>query len=508
MDSYLDSNVDMLSLTKKMRESMFPTASASTGNLSFKERYAKIFGWDMPEYQAEVLPYLENDSLETFLLLAPPGHSKSTIICFLAADMLGRNPNERIIVLTHTEGYSAQHLQYIVDIMSTPAFKSMYGDLIPSQSEATRWTSLEKFIRRSEWRSPHPSLRAMGIGSSIIGYRATRILVDDIVTQANSMTVTQRSHLANRYFGSLTKRRDKGARIIVIGARFYMQDLYGRLLDLYPHLVFKATPEEPLWPEMYPSSRLEEERNSDYIQYMAQYEQKPVDLESGFLRESDLHYYMEAPQRLRIFIACDLSHRPSSQTRRPGSSDPFAMSIAGYEPLNKTVYLLDFIETGASNAQMKSLIKTQAARWNPTLVTIESDAGQALFVQQMVEETNLPIQGKTAEGLPKALRYASMAVHFRNKKVLVKGLLGMDGRMSPHQSMNKFIEGWRSFGSPNAPDHCLDAAELNLRAIFKVGGVPATGSVVMKRESLPLSAQRALFHRQRARDMTPVFKRG
>ena len=506
MNSYQDTSVDALSLAKKMRESMFPTEGVNAKELSFTERYERVLGWKMPAYQAEVVPYFEDSSLEEFILLAPPGHAKSTLTCFLAADALGRNPNERIMIATHTTTYSALLLQYIEEIMSSHEFKAMYGDLIPARGTA-RWTGYEKYIKRSNWKSPHPSLLALGVGSSTIGYRTSLIIGDDLCTQQNSMTQTLRNHLANWYFGSLTKRVDPGGRIIIIGARFYAQDLYGQLLDLYENKVYKATPEEPLWPERFPATMLEKHRTHSYVQFAAQYEQRPVDLESGFLKESDLHYYIDAPQRLRIFLACDLSHRPRSRTRRKSSSDPFAMSIAGYEPLNKLVYLLDFIETDASNAQMKSIIKAQAVHWNPTLITIEADAGQDLFVQQMIEETNLPIQGKTTEGVPKAIRYAGMAAHFRNKKVLIKGLMGMDGRMSPHQSMNKFIEGWRNFGSPNAPDHCLDATELNLRAIFKVGGVPATGSVVMKRESLPLSAQRALFHRQRARDMTTVFKR-
>jgi len=511
MSTFLDSNEEALALSRKLRASMFPQEHATVGrDLTFKERYEKVFGWKMPAYQDEIIPYLEDDDLEEFsrVSLSAPGHAKSTLIGFLAADMLGRNPNERIFVATHTETYSAQLLQFIEEIMSTPAYKEIYGDLIPPRSEATRWTNTQKFIRRSEWKSPHPSLLALGVGSATVGYRASKIIGDDLVTQQNSMTVTQRSHLANWYFGSLSKRLDRflpGSRIFIIGARFYTQDLYGKLLDLYESKVFSATPEKPLWSKQFPTEMLEKEQRASYIQFSAQYEQKPIDLESGFLRESDLHYYIEEPPHLRIFIACDLSHRPRHRTRRPGASDPFALNVSGYDPLNKCVYVLDFIVSDASNAQMKEIIKIQAAKWNPAVITIESDAAQDLFVQEMTEETNLPIQGKTTEGIPKALRFAGMAVHFRNKKVFLKGVLGMDGRMTPHQSMNKFVEEWRGFGSPKASDHCLDTVELNLRAIFRIGGVPATGSVVAKKEPLSLGAHHALF--QRSRELAPIFQR-
>lgn len=498
--------LDALAISRRLRASMFPQEDTRGSDLTFIERYEKVFGWEMPSYQREVVPYLEDDDLEEFMLLASPGHSKSTILCFTAADMLGRNPNERIMIATHTETYSSQHLQFIEEIMSSPAYKEMYGDLIPPRTEATRWTTTQKFIRRSEWKSPHPSLLALGVGSSTIGYRATAILADDLVTQQNSMTPTMRTHLANWYFGSLTKRLDRpGGRIIIIGARFYTQDLYGELLGLYPHKVYGATPENPLWPEKFTAEMLEKERNMNYVQFKAQYEQDPIDLESGFLRESDLHYYLEEPPRIHNYIACDLSHRPRHRTRRSSSSDPFALNVSGYDPLNKTVYLRDFIMTDASNAQMKEIIKVQAAKWNPVMITIESDAAQDLFVQEMIEETNLPIQGKTTEGVPKAIRFAGMSNYFRNKKALVKGILGTDGRMSPHQSMNQFIKEWRSYGSPKASDHCLDTVELNLRAIFRIGGVPATGSIAPKKEPLSLGTRHALF--QRSRELQPIFRR-
>lgn len=510
MTDFLDSNKAALALSRKLRASMFPQEDIDAGakDLTFKQRYEKVFGWELPTYQEEIIPYLEDDDLEEFMLLAGPGHSKSTVSAFLAADWLGRDPDERIFVATHTETYSAQLLQFIEDIMSSQGYREMYGDLIPPRSEAKKWTTTQKFIRRPNWKSPHPSLLALGVGSSTIGYRATKIVGDDLVTQQNSMTETQRNHLSNWYFGSLSKRLDRflpGSRIVIIGARFYTQDLYGQLLDLYTHKVFSSTPENPLWPEMFPSEMLEKERHTSYVQFKAQYEQDPIDLESGFLRQSDLHYYLEPPQRLRHFIACDLSHRPRSRTRRKSTSDPFALNVAGYDFLNKTVHFLEFIVSDASNAQMKEIIQTQAARWSPILISIESDAAQDLFVQQMIEETNLPIQGLTTEGVPKPLRFAGMSNYFRNKKALLKGMLSSDGRMIPHPSMNPFIKEWKGFGSPNSSDHCLDTAELNLRAIFKIGGVAATGSSEVKREPLPIGVKHELFRRQRVTE--PIFRR-
>lgn len=213
--------------------------------LAMGERYKNIFGRDMPAYQAEMLPQLEDDSLKEFVLLAPSGCAKTTLICFLAADMLGRNPNEHIFVVSSSMAQSVRLLQFIEDIMSSPEYKAIYGDLILSPEEAIWQTSTRKYFRR-EQESPHPSLLALGVGSAIVGNRATGILVDCIVTQHNSITAIQRTYLADWYFQLLMRRRDRHSRVVVIGdARFHAQDLYGQLLDRIPYAVYEATPEAP-----------------------------------------------------------------------------------------------------------------------------------------------------------------------------------------------------------------------------------------------------------------------
>lgn len=280
---------------------------------TFKQRYESVLSWDMPAYQVETLPYLEDDSIGEFLLLAPPGYSRSTLLCFLAADMLGRNPNEHIFIVSPTMTNSVRLLQFIEDIMSSAGYKAIYGDIIPSDDElsfrlhraeegftdlqpsisapaaweeiakwdpARRrwpvWTSTQKCVRRSGWKSPLPSLLALGVCGAISGYQATRILVDSIVTQENSLSAARRAYLANWYFGSLMLKLRPGGRVIVIGTRLYAEDLYGQLLNLYPHKVFKSSPEVPLWPEGFPAEMLEKERACDTASFAAQYGQEPA----------------------------------------------------------------------------------------------------------------------------------------------------------------------------------------------------------------------------------------
>lgn len=479
-----------LGLIQQLKREMLPVKVRPEERDSFPAFYERMLDWQIPAYQLPIIPDITADGPFEILFLGPPGHAKTMFLSTYAAWRLGCNPNLRVFVATHTVSYSIMVLQFIEQIIASPPFKQIFGNLIPKSGTA-RWTNVEKYLLRSNWRSKDPSLLALGAGSSTIGPRANLLLCDDLVTQQNSMTPTMRGHLANWYFGSLTKRVDPPRQILVVGGRFYAQDLYGRLKGLYKTHEFSATPEAPLWPEIYPAELLEQMRRESYVNFAAQYEQRPIDLESGFLKESDLHYYVVAPPGLRIYQGVDLCIKAKSEAKKPVKPNFFTITTLGVD-INRVAYLLDFVQMHASRAQQKETIKIQGARWDPLLVTIETDGAQVYLYQELVEECNLPLNPVTSEGIPKALRLASMATHFHNKKVLLPGMINPDGTIGPAVAANDFIEAWR--GYPRSPDDILDSTERALRGAFGLGVLPASGTAARAKET-PLILRRELFNR-------------
>ena len=469
------SDVTALDLFQDLQQGLAPGAGSQDARDSLRAFYEMIFSWSPPSYQEPLFPVLEDlDSVESgnVLILAAPGHAKTTLLCAYGAWLLGKDPNLRIIVATHTATYSALLLSFIEEIVASKPFREIFGDLIPPTG-TSRWTAYEKFLLRSNWRSPHPSLLAIGAGSSTIGYRADVILGDDIATQQNSMTPTQRSHLAAWYFGSLSKRLEPEGHIVIIGARFYSQDLYGTLLGFYEPYVFKASPEKPLWPERFTAKMLERTKAENYVAFCSQYGQQPIDLESGFLKESDLHYYIDTPPGLFIYQGVDVAAKAKSTAKKPVEPNHFAHATVGLDE-SGTIYVLDLIYAHLSESQQREVIEEQGKKWHPLIVNFETDAAQELFFQSLVSESSLPLNSVTSQGIPKSLRLASMATHFRNQKVLIRGMISPGGNIIPSPAMNPFVEEWR--GYPHEGDDALDATERAVRAALGLDTKPASST--------------------------------
>jgi len=451
------------SLLRNLRTGLTKSTKHEQSRVDFQEFYQLILGWSLPQYQQELAELLR--TTDRLLILAPPGHGKTTFIAAYAAWRLGLDPNERILVVSHTIDHARLILRLIENFLTSPAFRSLFGDLVPTQRGGYVWTATEKFLIRSDFTLKDPSLLALGVGSSTIGYRATILLADDLVTQTNSMTPTQRSHLRDWFWGSLIKRLEPGGQAVVIGARFYAQDLYGELLSLWPHRIFISTPEKPLWPERYDADFLRRERRQNLFAFRAQYEQKPADFTSAFLKESWLHYYLEAPSPLRIYQGVD----PDVLASKTKGNAYFALATIGVGPDNRG-YILDLIRAKANAKQQTAIIKEQALRWKPLLINIEANAAQALFVEHVIEETGLPIRRSQTQ-FDKATRFAAMATLFQNETVLLPGFLTSTG-LEARPFMNAFLEEWRNF--PNSTSDCLDAVEKALEVAFKVKVLPAS----------------------------------
>lgn len=469
MDS-LDILADQLVNTFR---SEFKVPEPSPEREDFALYYKKILGWDLPSHLQLALPVMESSS-RTAIILQPTGYGKTTFLAAYGAWSIGNNPNIRIQVATHTVDYSSSIIEFITTILSHPESKRIFGDLIPPKSSGNRWTTTERTVIRTEYRKKDPTLFAMGVGSSAMGWRCDLTLADDLVTLANSMSPTMRDHVYTWFYGTLIKRIDRGGRLRVIGARFYKNDLYGKIVESgVESIILKTTPENPLWPEIYPSEAVQDCKNDDYFSYCAQYLQEPIDLEGAFLREEWLDYYLSGnePPNLRIYQGVDPCVRDRSGT------DYLAIVTIGFDS-NRTGYILDVLETQAKITQHKDIIMAQARIWNPTLIGIEVNGAQRVVYEELEnakKETGStwPYLLEIQTQLPKGIRFASMGSLFKAKKILVPGVIE-GGHLVPSSIAARFVQQWKDYPNPN--DDVLDAAEHCLHTAIEVGITPASST--------------------------------
>lgn len=444
--------------------------------------YESTLQWEMPFFIKEIAHEISDENVEELLLLVPPGHSKTTTLCTLMAWLLGRNPNLRIMVATHTLTYSQRLIEMACTILSQPLSRHLFGDLIPEPKDAIKWTSVERYIKRSDYRLKDPSLSAVAVGSSTIGGRCDLIIADDLVTQSNSLTDTMRKHIWNWWSNSLMTRFDKGGRIIMAGTRFYTGDLYGSLKEKGFNIIcLPSTVESPLWPEQKDSEQLVRIRERDYFAYMAQYCLDPVDYEGEFLKEEWLNHYLALPSNMRYYIGIDPCAKDKAGT------DPMAMVVIGTD-VNKTIHVVEVLERQASKSAQLEIIEKAIKKYSPVLCGVEANASQGYILEDLEERgvaksRLLPVQTQ----LPKGMRFSEMANLFRSQKALLPGVLE-NGFLHHHPKVTPLVEQWKKYPSPN--DHILDAMEIAIQAAVKIIVNPAVAISVARPTQASMSSGR------------------
>jgi len=406
---------------------------------------------------------LDIETDHTFLANSFIVHNTS-IVSLFAAISLGLDNTNRIMFASHTRDYSALLMNQVEEIMKTPAYRRIFGDILPKQLYASsnqtsraltitnvRWTTYERHLPNRPPRIKDPTMLAISPDSGTPGFGASLILADDLVSQANSSSPTRRKHLEHWFKASLLKRLDPDGKILVVGARFYKHDLYGTLLDEgWEHIILTASPEKPLWPQKWPAALLEQKRQEDPVFFPAQYLQDPQDVEGAGLDPSWFSFYIEAPENMAIFAGVD-----------PGITDSRGSKTA-YVIVGRTVtgevLLIDGASKFMRGGQLLQLINTIQERYKPVAIGFESNGPQQSIMELITNSQELQ-PGTNLVGVPsltsKYLRMSSLAAYARSGRLKLPGSLTRRGEIEPDSIAKQFLSAWASF--PSGDTDFLDA---------------------------------------------------
>jgi hypothetical protein len=191
---------------------------------------AQVFDlWPAPHHDLWV-ELLTNPAYDRLLLVAPPGHAKSTWCTLIyPAWVIGRNPAVNILLVSAT---AAQAHLFSSTIRETVCANPVYQEIFPGvQADRKRgWALGAWFVARSSDANKDATVAACGVGGPIIGRRADLILVDDPCTEQNTATAAQREKLWRWFRQTLLTRLRPGGRLAVIMTRWHPDDLAGRLI--------------------------------------------------------------------------------------------------------------------------------------------------------------------------------------------------------------------------------------------------------------------------------------
>ena len=327
----------------------------------------------------------------------PPRHGKSQLVSiYFPAWYLGRNPDKKVMMVSHTTDLAVDFGRKVRNLISTPEYQKIFPNvqLASDSKSAGRWNT----NRGGEYY-------ACGIGSALAGRGAHLLLIDDPHSEQDvingNFDVFDKAYEWFTY-GARTRLMPHG-RVAIIQTRWHLDDLTGRvtrdmaqneLADKYEVVEFPAIlefeqpdgaiNEKPLWPEFFDLEALHRTKASmPLFQWNSQYQQKPTAEEAALVkREWWMEWPHEEPPSCEyIIMALDAA------AEKHNRADFTALTTWGvffHEEENcYCIILLNAIKERLEFHELKEMATREYLEWEPDAFIVEKKSSGTPLYQEM-----------------------------------------------------------------------------------------------------------------------------
>jgi len=389
---------------------------------------------------------VERGDIRRLIVEMPPRHGKSeTTTVKFPAWYLGRHPDHRIIIASHTASLAARFSMRARNDFAQFAPEVWGYGVAPDVSAMYRW---DVFDPNAPTGQPPGGAIAAGIGGPITGQGAHLAIIDDPVKDAESASSkVQRDAVWDWYRFVLRTRLFPDAAIVLVLTRWHEDDLAGRLMaaaeadpeaDQWEILRLPAVAEdddplgrsigEALWPEQYDEAALKATRASvgSHV-WAALYQQRPQPAEGTIFKREWFRYFRDEDE-FYVLLKPGGEHRARKsdcwafQTVDPAAteketSDYFACGTWAVTP-ESDLLLIDMFRERLETPKHKALMRVMYARYTPAFQGVEDRTFGLALIQEMRLE-GLPViplkadADKVSRAYPIAARYEMGAVYHR-----------------------------------------------------------------------------------------------
>lgn len=261
----------------------------------------RVFFAKTPEFHREIYGILQDDALKKVGIIAPRGHSKSTLISVLFPmwKILTKPQGMDMLILLVSESQSqSQNFLSIIkhNLANNPIILNYFGSL-----EGPKWA--EEEITTSNGvriiaKGTGQRLRGMVAGTESIT-RPNLIILDDFESETNSNTDEAIDKNKNWIAKAVEPSLADDGRLIAIGTiisqRAYLSDI--RKDSSWTTKFYQAAVgndfNTPLWPERFPTTRLLSIKNSYEVRgqgdaFWQEYQNEPINLDSQLFKKNML----------------------------------------------------------------------------------------------------------------------------------------------------------------------------------------------------------------------------
>ena len=357
-----------------------------------------------------------------------PRMGKSEFSSYLfPAYFLGKYPQKKIIMGTHTAGLSEDFGRRIRNLLDTEEYREIFPQtfVADDQKAAGKWST-----------GAGGQYYAAGVGGALAGRGADLFVIDDPHSEQDVKTNSRLAFdTAWSWFqtGPL-QRLMPGGGIIVVMTRWSLLDLTGRLLSYQaknpeaepweivelPAILHEDTEnEKSLWPEQWPLAALKSTKAAlDPKYWNAQYMQQPTAENSAIVSRRMWRIWdgEEPPRCDYVIQSWDTAFEVKN------NSDYSACTTWGVfynEEENDTpqVILLDAFKDRMTFPDLKQTALKHWKEWEPDAFIVEKKAAGAPLIQEL-RNMGIPVQEfSPSRGNDKLVRLNAVADLFSSGKV-------------------------------------------------------------------------------------------
>lgn len=323
-------------------------------------------------------------------LLAPRGHGKTVLVGSYIIWKIVTNPDIRILIVTINQDKANEIMSFIQsNLAANPKVIEVFGQ----QKGYSDWSKDTLRVYKASPTHKEPTLKVLGVTSSMIGGHYDLIILDDITDQKNSRTEHTRRELIDWFNKTLMPMLEPEGTIISIGTRWHQADIHSYFLGLsnYTTKVYKAILEDPseenknlgkvLWPERWSYEKLNEIRKVyGNVTFMMQYQNEYISDEDAPIKYDWIvaaidKFDMPKPPYL-VYVGVDLASKEGQ--------DFFAMTVIAIK--EGFIYVMDGIRGHFSLSTQQQYISEYFQKWKPVKIGIDQAAQQKMVVEDLMEK--------------------------------------------------------------------------------------------------------------------------
>jgi len=326
--------------------------------------------------------------------MAPRMGKSQMISIYYPAWYLGRHPEHKVIVASHTADLAVVMARKVRNLINTPEYQKIFPStrIAADAKAAAQWNT----TAGGEYFS-------IGVGGALAGRGAHLIIADDPLSEQDikAGNTTSLDSTYEWFTAGLRTRLMPEGKICVLHTRWHQRDLIGRLLkdsaqneggDIYepfefPAILYEHTDhEKSIWPEQWSLESLQQTRASMHHimwQWYAQYQQNPTAAEAAIIKRDWIKWWTkDDPPKVQFIVQAYDTALTTKQ--RSDFSVCHTWGVWINEDDGKTnVILLNRVKGKYEFPELKVMAHEQYEEWEPDSVVVEAKASGQPLIDEM-----------------------------------------------------------------------------------------------------------------------------